>query len=67
MLEKEGKLIRTTRTEGGEFEVDANNVFKSSLLLSRPKKLHMIFLCFKAQSCTHVNGSYNILRVSCVQ
>ena len=27
-LEKEGKLIRTTRTEGGETEVDANNVFK---------------------------------------
>ena len=27
-LEKEGKLIRTTRTEGGETEIDANNVFK---------------------------------------
>ena len=29
--EKEGKLIRTTRTEGGETEVDANNVCKPSL------------------------------------
>ena len=30
-LEKEGKLIRTTRAEGGGTEVDANNVFKPSL------------------------------------
>ena len=30
-LEKEGKLIRTTRAEGGGTEIDANNVFKPSL------------------------------------
>ena len=55
-LEKEGKLIRTTRTEGGETKVDANNVFKSSLRLSGPRKSHTIFSCCKAKSCTHVNG-----------
>ena len=35
-LEKEGQLIRTTLTEGGETEVDAKDVFKPSLPLSRP-------------------------------
>ena len=30
-LEKEGELIRTTRTEGGETEVDTNNIFKPLL------------------------------------
>ena len=55
-LEKEGKLIRTTRTEGGKTEVDANNVFKPSLPLSGPRELHTIFSCCKAKRCTHVNG-----------
>ena len=66
-LEKEGKLIRTARAEGGETEVDANNVFKSSLPLRGPRELHTISSCCKAKSCTRVNGSYNILRASCVQ
>ena len=66
-LEKEGKLIRTTRTEGGETEVDANNVFKPSLPLSGPRELHTMFLCYKAKSCTRVNGGQNILRTSCLQ
>ena len=51
-LEKEGKLIRTTLTEGGETEVDAKNVFKLSLPLSGP----IFFSCCKAKSCTRVNG-----------
>ena len=53
-LEKEGKLIRTTRTEGGETEEDANNVFKPSLPLSRPRELHTIFSCCK-QKLPRVN------------
>ena len=54
--EKEGKLIRTTRTEGGETEVDANNVCKPSLPLSGPRELHTIFSRCKTKSCTRVNG-----------
>ena len=54
-LEKEGKLIRTTRTEGGETEEDANNVFKPSLPLSGPRELHTIFSYCKAKSCKRVN------------
>ena len=55
-LEKEGKLICTTRTEGGEIKVDANNVFKPSFPLSGPRELHTIFSCCKAKSCMRVNG-----------
>ena len=55
-LENADKLIRTTLTEGGETEVDTKIVFKPSLQLSEPKKLHMIFSCCKAKSCTRVNG-----------
>ena len=49
-LEKEDELICTTRTEGGETEVYANNVFKPSLPLSGPRELHTIFSCCKAKS-----------------
>ena len=52
-------MISTTRTEGGQTEIDANNVFK-------PRELRTIFSCCKAKSYTRVNGGYNILRASCV-
>ena len=53
-LEKEGKLIRTTRTKGGETEIDANNVFKPRLLLSGQRELHTIFSCLVRPKVAHV-------------
>ena len=61
LVGERGKMmISTTRTEGGETEAEANNVFK-------PRELQTIFSCCKAKSCTRVNGGYNMLRASCAR